>query len=87
MLILTGTRDQALDGDWKTRTIPYESMPTGCKWLGVIDRATHMNFAGIGFAGSTEKLVLLETKAFLDGLRAGKCGAPVPSAGITVKSR
>jgi len=87
MLILTGTRDQALDGDWKTRTIPYESMPTGCKWLGVIDGATHMNFAGIGFAGSTEKLVLLETKAFLDGLRADKCGAPVPSAGITVKSK
>src|SRR5215470_12192975 len=36
----------------------------GCKWLGVIDGATHMNFAGIGFAESTEKLTRLESKAF-----------------------
>jgi len=87
VLILTGTKDQSLDGDWKTRTIPYDSLPAGCKWLGVIDGATHMNFAGVGFAGSTEKLTLLETKSFLDGLRDGKCGAPVPADGIAVKSK
>jgi predicted dienelactone hydrolase len=87
VLILTGTRDQSLDGDWKTRTIPYESLPAGCKWLGVIDGATHLNFAGIGASGSTEKLTLLETKAFLYGLRGGKCGAPVQAEGITVKSK
>jgi hypothetical protein len=46
-----------------------------------------MNFAGVGFAGTTEKLVLLETKAFLEGARAGKCGAPVAAEGITVKSK
>jgi predicted dienelactone hydrolase len=87
VLILTGTKDQSLDGDWKTRTIPYDSLPAGCKWMGVIDGATHMNFAGVGFAGTTEKLTLLETKAFLDGLRAGKCGAPLPAEGIAVKSK
>jgi dienelactone hydrolase len=87
VLMLTGTRDGSLDGEWKTRTIPFDSMPTGCKWLGVIDGATHMNFAGGGFAGTTEKLTLLETKAFLDGVRAGKCGVPVEAAGITVKSK
>jgi dienelactone hydrolase len=87
MLLLTGTRDSSLDGDWHSRTIPYDSLPAGCKWLGVIDGATHMNFAGGGMAGSTEKLTLLETKTFLDGLRAGKCGAPVAADGITVKSK
>lgn len=87
VLMLTGTRDKSLDGDWKMRTIPYDSLPAGCKWLGVIDEASHLNFAGVGFAGSTEKLVLLETKAFLDGLRGGKCGTPVPADGITVKSK
>ena len=46
-----------------------------------------MNFAGGGFAGSTEKLTLLETKAFLDGLRGGKCGAPVQAEGITVRNK
>jgi dienelactone hydrolase len=87
LLMLTGTRDSSLDGDWKTRTIPYQSLPAGCKWLGVIDGATHMNFAGIGMAGATEKLTLLETKSFLDSLRAGKCGEPVQAKGITVKSK
>jgi len=87
MLLLTGTRDGSLDGDWQTRTIPFEHLPAGCKWLGVIDGATHMNFAGIGFAGTTEKLTVLETKAFLDGLRGGKCGGPVQAEGISVRSK
>ena len=76
LLILTGTRDKALEGNWQSRTVPFESLPTGCKWLGVIDGASHMNFAGIGFAGTTEKLTLLEAKTFLDGVRGGKCGLP-----------
>jgi len=87
VLILTGTRDQALDGDWTTRTVPYDDLPAGCKWLGVIDGATHLNFAGIGMSGKTEKLTLLETKAFLDGLRSGKCGMPAQAEGITLRSK
>jgi predicted dienelactone hydrolase len=87
LLLLTGTRDKSLDGDWNTRTIPFERMPPGCKWLGVIDGATHMNFAGVGFAGSTEKLVVLEVKAFLEAFRDGKCGVPVQADGISVKSK
>ncbi|HUA14270.1 MAG TPA: alpha/beta hydrolase [Verrucomicrobiae bacterium] len=87
MLLLTGTRDGSLDGEWKTRTIPYDSLPPGCKWLGVIAGATHMNFAGIGFARTTEKLTLLETLAFLDALRGGKCGVPVEAEGITLQSK
>ncbi len=87
VLMLTGTRDKSLDGDWKSRTIPYQSLPAGCKWLGVIEGASHLNFAGVGFAGSTEKLVLLETKAFLNSLRTGKCGTPVQADGITMHSK
>ena len=88
MLILTGTRDKSMQtGEYTSRTIPYASLPPGCKWLGVIDGATHMNFAGIGSAGSTEKLSLLETKVFLDGLRGGKCGTPVQTEGITVQNK
>jgi predicted dienelactone hydrolase len=88
MLILTGTRDKSMQsGDYKSRTIPYDSLPAGCKWLGVIEGATHMNFAGIGFAGTTEKLTRLETKAFLDGLRDAKCASPVQADGITIKNK
>jgi dienelactone hydrolase len=88
MLILTGTRDKSMQtDDYKSRTIPYNRMPAGCKWLGVIDGATHLNFAGIGFSGTTEKLTLLETQAFLDGLRGGKCGTPSAAQGISVQSK
>jgi len=88
MLVLTGTRDKSMQtDDYKSRTIPYDSLPAGCKWLGVIDGATHLNFAGVGFSGRTEKLTLLETKAFLNGLRSGKCGAPVMAQGISVQSK
>lgn len=88
MLILTGTRDRSIEtGDYKSRMIPYDSLPAGCKWVGVIEGATHMNFAGVGFAATTEKLTLLEAKGFLDGLRAGRCGNPVPAEGITLKNK
>jgi len=87
VLMLTGTQDGSLDGDWHTRTIPFDSLPAGCKWLGVIDSATHLNFAGIGFAGSTERLTLLETKTFLDSLRGGKCGTPMSADGITLRNK
>jgi hypothetical protein len=46
-------------GSYESRTISYEDMPPGCKWRGVIDSATHTNFAGVGVAGSTEKLTWL----------------------------
>ena len=49
-------------GEYKSRTIPYDSMPPGCKWLGVIDGATHMNFAGVGFAVTTEKISTFPTR-------------------------
>jgi len=88
MLILTGTRDKSMQtGDYKSRTIPYESLSAECKWLGVIDGATHMNFAGVGLADTTEKLTLLESKAFLNGLRAGKCEGPVTAKGITLNNK
>ena len=87
MLLLTGTRDKGLDGDWKSRAIPFDNMPAGCKWLGVVDKASHMNFAGVGFADTAERVTVVETKAFLDALRGGKCGTPVAATGITVRNK
>jgi len=87
VFVLTGTRDKGLEGSWEWRTAPYDGMPPGCKWLGVIDGATHMNFAGGGFAGKTEKLTLEFVTAFLSGARNGKCGLPATEAGISLKSK
>jgi len=50
ILILTGTRDESLKGGPQARLIPWHNLPGSagkCQWMGVIDGATHMNFAGI----------------------------------------
>jgi hypothetical protein len=88
MLILTGTRDKALEGNWQTRTIPFDDLPPGCKWLGVIDGATHLNFAGSGLSGTTEKLTVLAVKAFLQSARNTGCAMPPPQAkGIILRAK
>ena len=87
MIVLTGTRDKTYEGDWKVRVVPFGDMPPGCKWLGVIQGATHLNFAGVGFARKTEKLTVRFVSLFLDNLRKGGCGTPPAESGITVESK
>lgn len=88
LLILTGTRDQALNGDWRSRTAPYYDLPPGCHWLGVVDGASHLNFAGVGFGASrTASRALPVIYAFLDSARSGNCILPPATPGIIVKAQ
>lgn len=87
VLMLIGTRDDALEGGWTSRTVPYDVMPVGCKWLGVIDGATHMNLGGKGLSGNTEALTIHATETFLDGLTAGKCATIAQEDGISFKHK
>jgi dienelactone hydrolase len=87
MYVLTGTRDAGLEGDWHWRAQPFEDLPPGCAWLGVIDDATHLNFAGIGLAAKTEKLTLASVAAFLAAAQARDCAAPPAQPSITFRSR
>jgi predicted dienelactone hydrolase len=91
LLVLTGTRDQALQGGPQSRKVPWREMPGsagGCQWMGVIDGATHLNFAGIGFGSRhVDSLVTQTIAAFLDGARKGKCTLPPPIAGLTLQAK
>jgi predicted dienelactone hydrolase len=88
MLSLTGTRDDELGGaSWEKRTEPYLNMPAGCKWLGVIHGATHMNFAGHGMSRRTEVLTTQVIGSFLDGIHRGDCGTPKQRSGIDIQSK
>ena len=88
VLSITGTRDDELGGaSWQTRTEPYRDMPPGCKWLAVIDGATHMNLAGNGMARKTEALTTQVIGDFLDGVRRGNCRAPRAHPGMTMASK
>jgi len=91
MLILTGTRDQSLKGGPEARQIAWRDLPGSaqkCQWLGVIDGATHMNFAGVGlYAGHVESLVTQTIQRFLTGERAGKCTLPAVDPGMTLQAK
>jgi predicted dienelactone hydrolase len=88
MLMLTGTRDTELGGgSWETRTEAFKNMPAGCKWLGVIEGATHMNFAGIGRSRSVEAVTAQTIGAFLVGVRRGDCRLEKPIDGIEIETK
>ncbi|MEI7970281.1 MAG: alpha/beta hydrolase [Betaproteobacteria bacterium] len=88
VLSLTGTRDGELGGGpWETRTEPYGNMPAGCKWLGVIDGAAHLNFAGNGLSGKVEALTSQAIGAFLEGVHRGDCRVPGSTPGMALQGK
>ena len=85
VLMLTGTQDKELGGlSWETRTEPFNNMKSGCKWLGVIDGATHMNFAGRGISKKTEMLTTQVIRDFLTGVQASDCKLLNQLSGMTI---
>ncbi|HUX34457.1 MAG TPA: hypothetical protein VMV51_11370 [Gemmatimonadaceae bacterium] len=88
VLMMTGTRDEELGGlSWKTRTQPFDDMPAGCKWLGVVDNATHGDFGGNGTTPGVKAIVARTVRAFLSGVRGHDCGAPPSEPGITLRAK
>lgn len=89
VLLLTGTRDDELDGKgWQSRTAPFAVLPGPCQWLGVIDGATHMHFAGRGASRTTEALTLRTVEAFLQPRAHAGCPPPPAAApGMTLHTK
>jgi len=91
LLVLTGTRDQSLKGGPQARQVPWRDLPGTpgtCQWMGVIDGATHMNFAGSGFGANRVEPTVTQTIAtFLAGVRNGTCPLPAAVAGMTLQAK
>ncbi len=88
VLTITGTRDEELGGlPWQTREQPFEDMAPGCKWLGVVDGATHMDLGGRGTSTPTETLAVQTITAFLAGVHAHDCRLPPATRGITLQAK
>ncbi|MFM8333515.1 MAG: hypothetical protein ACKN9T_17700 [Candidatus Methylumidiphilus sp.] len=84
MLLVTGTADQPLEGDWHSRLLPFDDLPPGGKWLAVIANATHMHFAGIGpGVRQTEDATTAVLLAFLAAVRSDTPAAPPPAIAHT----
>lgn len=85
VLMITGTQDKELGGlSWETRTEPFKNMKPSCKWLGVIEGATHMNFAGRGRSQKTEALTTQLVREFLNGVEANDCKRLIEMPGINL---
>lgn len=91
VLILTGTRDQSLKGGPQARLMPWGNLPgipSHCQWMGVIDNATHMNFAGSGpGSDKVDALVTQTISAFLEGVRKNACTLPASTAEMKLKAK
>lgn len=91
VLVLTGTRDQSLKGGPEARLVPWRvlpGIPSHCQWMGVIDGATHMNFAGNGDGHEgVEPLVTQTIAAFLVGVRAQACSLPSPTSAMKLQAK
>ncbi len=88
VLMMTGTRDTELGApSWKVRTDPYENMPPGCKWLGVVNGATHMDFSGNGTSREPGRLTLEMIRAFLQGVHRHDCRPPQSPPGMTLQGK
>ncbi len=87
MLLVTGTRDRGLDGDYHWRTQAFDGLGPGCHWLAVIDGATHMNFGGMELAGRVKSTTAALVVAYLDGVRSGHCPTLSAASGVTLQSK
>ena len=88
VLMMTGTKDDSLGGgSWKRRTEAFADMPVGCKWLGVIDGATHMNFAGYDLSSQNAANITQTMTAFLRATPEKSCQAPAPTIGLSLSAK
>lgn len=83
---LTGTEDKELNADWRSRLDAYTSMPSGCKWQGVITGANHMAF-GRGGSESEKALITGSVLSFLEKAKAQDCSRPFIGKGIRIDSK
>jgi hypothetical protein len=83
----TGVRDAALERAWTTRTAPWTDMPAGCKWLGVVERASHGDLACNGFGRGTQGTASRTILNCLDALRDGRCAEPIDTRLISLRRK
>jgi len=79
--LITGTRDNGVDGDYTTRLTAFDHLPTGNKRQAVIIGATHMNLGGRG-GGHQTTVVQDIVKNWLADLKSTPLPQPTPLDGV-----
>lgn len=86
VLMITGTKDKGVDGDYTTRLSAFHGLPTGLKWLAIVKGASHMNLGERGF-GRKVRLIPGIVIEFASNARAGRDLAPRPVSGVEFHSK
>jgi dienelactone hydrolase len=84
--VLTGTQDNANNGDWTSRLAVYQSLPPGCKWQGIIEGANHMAF-GRGGNAAEQAMITESVSAFLRATRSRSCALVYKHNGIQLQHK
>lgn len=87
MLIVTGTRDRGLQGDWTWRTQPYADLAPGCARLAVIKGAGHLQLSGTRGSARIQDDVTDQVTTFLKAAMAGHCATLPAPADVTVHAK
>lgn len=77
VLLITGTRDNGVDGDYTTRLTAFDHLPNGNKRQAVITGATHMNLGGRG-GGHQTTVVQDIVRNWLADLKSTPLPQPLP---------
>jgi hypothetical protein len=88
MLLITGTRDRGLDGDYTWRAQAYDGLAPGCRWLAIVDGATHMDFGGARSSNArVETATTTLATRYLDALRQGHCATAPKLDRVTLRTK
>ncbi|WP_375688221.1 alpha/beta hydrolase family protein [Pseudooceanicola sp. LIPI14-2-Ac024] len=86
VLMVTGTSDRAVEGDWTTRLTAWDNLPAdGRKQFAVIAGATHRDVSGTG-AGPLPEASREIVVDFLTGLLSGE-PALAPREGVEIRRK
>ncbi len=85
VLMVTGTRDAVVGGDYTARLSAFEGLPPGNKRLAVIEGAGHLQIGGIG-SSSVNSAVNALAIGFLDQLQTG-AKAPLTLSGVSITDK
>ncbi len=86
VLLITGTRDNGVDGDYNTRLTAFYGLPPGGKRLAIIKGASHRNLAGKG-SPRIARLAPMLVKEFLINLQNQTLDQPKPIKGVTIRAK
>lgn len=87
MLLITGTRDAGLDGEYAWRTRAFDGLPAGCHALAILDGASHMNLGGLDLGNRFKTKTAALVTSYLDGVRGGGCPHLPAEPGVELRSK